>query len=92
MAITYSYPELTEGQKTVNIKFLNDDGLEFTKTVNVPYNSDGTLNESYFNEILEGQLRSVNHKLNLGVIEFGEPESENTYVPPMWEEPTSSEE
>jgi hypothetical protein len=82
MTITYSYPELTEGQKTVNIKFLNDEGLEFTKTVNVPYNSDGTLNQSYFNEIIEGQLRSVEYKLSIGAIEFSEPEPENNYKPP----------
>jgi hypothetical protein len=82
MSITYSYPELTEGQKTVNIRFLNDQGLEFSKTVNIPYNPDGTLNQSYFNEIIEGQLRSVEYKLSIGAIEFTEPESENSYTPP----------
>lgn len=92
MAITYSHPELTEGQKTVTVKFANDGGLELTKVVNVPYNSDGSLNESYFQEILEGQLRSVEYKVSVGALEFGEPEPESTYVPPMWEEPTSSEE
>ena len=92
MAITYSHPELTKGQKTVTVKFVNDDGLELTKVVNIPYNSDGSLNESYFQEILEGQLRSVEYKVSVGALEFGEPEPENTYVPPMWEEPTSSEE
>jgi hypothetical protein len=92
MAITYSHPELTEGQKIVTVKFVNDDGLELTKVVNIPYNSDGSLNESYFQEILEGQLRSVEYKVSVGALEFGEPEPESTYVPPMWEEPTSSEE
>jgi hypothetical protein len=82
MSFTHSYSPLESGQKTVNIKFTNDDGLEFTKTINVPYHSDGTLNESYLNEIIEGQVRSVEYKLSIGSIEFGEPEPENTYVPP----------
>ena len=42
MSFTHSYSPLESGQKTVNIKFTNDDGLEFTKTINVPYHSDGT--------------------------------------------------
>jgi hypothetical protein len=82
MSFTHSYSPLEPGQKTVNIKFTNDDGLQFAKTINVPYNSDGTLNESYFNEIVDGQVRSVEYKLSIGSIEFGEPEPENTYVPP----------
>ena len=82
MSITYSYPELTEGQKSVNIRFLNDQGLEFSKTINIPYNFDGTLNKSYFDEIIEGQLRGVEYKLSIGAIEFTEPELENSYTPP----------
>ena len=82
MSFTHSYPPLESGQKIVKIKFTNNDGLEFTKSVNVPYNPDGSLNESYLNEIIEGQVRSVAYKLSIGSIEFGEPDPENTYVPP----------
>lgn len=84
MAITYTVPELSEGQKIATVKFTDENGLEFTKTVNVPYLSDGSLNESYWNEILEGQLRGINNKLSLGVIEFSEPglEPETPYEPP----------
>jgi hypothetical protein len=82
MSFTYSYPSPEPGQKTINIKFTNEDGLELTKTINVPYNSDGSLNESYLNEIIEGQVRSVEYKLSIGSIEFGEPELENSYTPP----------
>lgn len=82
MSFTHSYSPLEPEQKILKIKFTNDDGLEFTKIVNVPYQPDGSLNESYLNEIIEGQVRSVEYKLSIGSIEFGEPEPENTYVPP----------
>lgn len=83
MAFTHSHSPLEPGQKTLNLKFTNDDGLEFIKVVNIPYNPDGSVNESYLNEIIEGQVRSVEYKSSIGVIEFGEPEPENTYVPPV---------
>ena len=82
MAISYSYSELQEGQKSVTVRFVNDEGLEVSKVVNIPYNSDGSLNESYFQEILDGQLRSVEYKVSIGSLEFGEPEPESNYVPP----------
>ena len=84
MTITYQIPELTENQKTAIVIFKNEDGLEFRKTVSVPYNSDGSLNESYWHEILEGQLRGINNKLSLGTIEFSEPvlEPETPYEAP----------
>lgn len=84
MTITYEIPELTEGQKTASVKFVDENGLEFTKIVNVPYSSDGSLDESYWNEILEGQLRNINNKLSLGMIEFSEPmlEPETPYEAP----------
>ena len=82
MSFTHSYSPLEPGQKLVKIKFTNQDGMEFTKTVNIPYHSDGTLNELYFNEIIEGQIRSIAYKMSISSIEFGEPEPENTYVPP----------
>lgn len=82
MTISYSYPELQEGQKTVTIRFTNDEGLEVSKVANIPYNLDGSRNVKYFQEILDGQLRSVEYKVSVGALEFGEPETEDTYVPP----------
>ena len=46
------------------------------------FNGPGSLNESYFQEILDGQLRSVEYKVSIGSLEFGEPEPESNYVPP----------
>jgi hypothetical protein len=82
MSITHSYSEITPGQKSISVRFLNEEGLEHKKELNVPYNSDGSVNESYWNQIIEDQIRGIEHKLSLGVIEFGEPEPESTYVPP----------
>lgn len=94
MSVTYEIPELTENQKTAVVIFKNEDGLEFRKTVVVPYNSDGSLNESYWHEILEGQLRGLNNKLSLGMVEFSEPmvEPETPYEAPMTDLRDSSEE
>lgn len=84
MSVTYTVPELSEGQKTATVKFVDENGLEFAKVVNVPYSPDGSLDESYWHEILEGQLRNVNNKLALGMVEFSEPslEPETPYEAP----------
>lgn len=54
-----------------------DTGFIHKRTVNVPRKPDGSgeFDEEYFNEILEGQLRGVQNKLNIGAIAFIEPES-----------------
>lgn len=52
-----------------------DTGFIHKRTVNVPRKPDGSgeFDEEYFNEILEGQLRGVEKKLNVGVITFTNP-------------------
>lgn len=73
MAITYTVDNYEETDKSVKVTFTNSEGLVHERYVNIPHNEDGTVNEEYFQEILEGQLRGVENKLVIGVITFAEP-------------------
>jgi hypothetical protein len=82
MSIKCTYDPIEKDQKYLTLKFLNDDGLEFTKVINVPYNSNEKINESYLTEIIEAQIRSVEYKLSIGAVEFQSPVPKNSYTPP----------
>jgi len=82
MSIKYSYSPLEPGQKLLSVKFTNDEGLEFTKSVCIPYLPDGSVNKSYFDEIIEGQLRGMEYKQSIGSIEFEPPSVKSDYVAP----------
>lgn len=69
MALTVEIPEIEEGQKQVDILFVNEEGLVHRKTVNVP-RTDGEVNQEMFDEIVEGQKRGIERKTLLGVLEF----------------------
>lgn len=73
MAITYTVAEYAEEDRTVEVTFENSDGLVHKRTINIPHNEDGTIDEEYFQEILEGQLRGVENKLRVGAVTFAEP-------------------
>lgn len=73
MAITYTVAEYTAEDKTVEVTFENSDGLVHKRTINIPHNEDGTIDEDYFQEILEGQLRGVENKLRVGAVTFIDP-------------------
>jgi hypothetical protein len=81
MAITYTVAEYTEEDRTVEVTFENSEGLVHKRTINIPHNEDGTIDEEYFQEILEGQLRGVENKLKVGVVTFVEPTPEPTPPP-----------
>ena len=70
MAITYTVAEYTTEDKTVQVTFENSEGLIHKRTVNIPHNEDGSIDEEYFQEILEGQLRGVENKLRVGAVTF----------------------
>jgi hypothetical protein len=74
MAITYTVAEYTAEDRTVEVTFENSEGLIHKRTINIPHNEDGTIDEDYFQEILEGQLRGVENKLRVGAVTFTEPE------------------
>lgn len=67
--ITYEHEEIGDS-KTVKVTYKNENNETYEKIVNVPRNSDGTVDMEYFQNILEGQLLGIQHKLKLGVISF----------------------
>lgn len=76
MAITYTVAEYTTEDKTIQVTFENSKGLVHKRTINIPHNEDGSIDEEYFQEILEGQLRGVENKLRVGAVTFIEPAPE----------------
>jgi hypothetical protein len=73
MAITYTVGEYTASDSSVQVLYTNEEGFEHKRHVNIPKNPDGTIDEEYFAEILEGQLRGVENKLRVGAVTFTDP-------------------
>lgn len=71
--ITYQVADFTDTDNTVEVIYKNENNQEHKRTLNIPRNSDGTLNDEYWNEILEGQLRGVERKYEVGAISFIDP-------------------
>lgn len=78
--ITYTVADFDQATATsVEVTYTNaDTGFIHKRTVNIPRKPDGSgeFDAEYFAEILEGQLRGVQNKLNLGVIAFTDPANE----------------
>ena len=74
MIITYTVAEYQQDDKTVEVTYINEENFEYKRTINIPHNEDGTIDEEYFEEILEGQLSGVVNKFKIGVIEFKNPD------------------
>ena len=73
MAIAYTAAQISDGDRTVEVIYTNDAGFTHTRSVNVPRLENGSVNEEYYQEILEGQLRGVENKASLGVVTFVDP-------------------
>jgi hypothetical protein len=73
MTITYTVEEYLEEDKTAKVTYYNEEGFVHTRSVNIPHNSDGSIDEEYFEEILQGQLRGVENKIKVGAVTFTEP-------------------
>jgi hypothetical protein len=72
--ITYQVAEYNIGDKSVEVTYTNDDnGFVYKRQVNIPYIDDNTIDEDYFDQILEGQLRGVESKYKIGVVTFTDP-------------------
>ena len=79
MAITYTAPaasDISAEDKTVEVTYTNDASLTHTRTINVPRIEDGSIDEVYYQEILEGQLRGVENKVKVGAVTFTDPNAE----------------
>ena len=75
MITTYIVNAFEPSDKNVNIKFINEDGLIYERRINIPHLEDGSVDEDYFQEIINGQLRGVENKEKLGVISFIDPQN-----------------
>lgn len=69
--ITYEVAEYQEEDRQAEVTYTrSSDGYTYKRSVNIPRNSDGTVDEEYFEQILEGQLNGVTNKARIGAIEF----------------------
>lgn len=77
MITTYVVAEFEPTDKTVEVTYFNENNFEYKRIVNIPHFEDGSVDEVYFQEILNGQLSGVENKLRVGVIEFRDPTAES---------------
>jgi hypothetical protein len=73
MNITYIVDEFQPTDKQVKITFLNEEGLVHQRQINIPHLEDGSVDEDYFQDIIQGQLSGVQNKLKVGAVSFIEP-------------------
>lgn len=70
MISTYIVADFESNDKTVEVTYINEENFEYKRSINIPHLEDGSVNEDYFKEILEGQLRGVENKFKIGMVEF----------------------
>jgi hypothetical protein len=73
MDITYTVAEYATEDTSVQVTYTNESGFEHKRTINIPHLEDGSIDQDYFSEILEGQLRGVENKVVVGAITFIDP-------------------
>ncbi len=73
MITTYIVGEFEPPDRQVKITFVNEEGLIHERQINIPHLDDGSIDEEYFQEIIEGQLRGVENKIRIDVIKFTDP-------------------
>lgn len=74
--ITYTAPEASDigiETSTVEVLYRNESGHIHTRSINVPRKENGSVDEEYYREILDGQLCGVENKIKVGVIQFIDP-------------------
>jgi hypothetical protein len=76
MISTYTVAEYTTEDTSVEVTYENSEGFIHKRNINIPHLEDGSIDEEYFQEILEGQLRGVNSKIRVGAISFTDPNAE----------------
>lgn len=74
--ITYSISDFEETDNTVEVTYTNADGHTHVRTLNIPHLEDGTIDQEYWEEILEGQLLGVEHKVRVNAVNFVDPNAE----------------
>ena len=71
--ITYDKPTDLDGKSSVNVTFQNEQGEIYIKEINIPKNENGSVDQEYFQNVLEGQLMGIAHKFKMGLIKFNPP-------------------
>ena len=72
-SITYTSTEITDEDTVVKVTYTNKDGFIHERSINIPRLEYGSVNEEYYQEILEGQLRGVENKVAVNAITFIDP-------------------
>ncbi len=80
MSITYTIDEFDSTDKQVKVTYTDDKGFVHERYVNIPHLEDGSVDENYFQEIIEGQLRGVENKIRVGAITFVDPDAPSETV------------
>jgi hypothetical protein len=82
MISTYTVAEYTSDDTFVEVTYQNSEGFVHKRTINIPHLENGDIDQEYFAEILEGQLRGVNNKVAVGAITFTDPNEESSEPDP----------
>jgi hypothetical protein len=75
MSKTYIIDEFEVIDKSVKITFVNEEGFIHERYVNIPHLEDGSVDEVYFKQIIDGQLRGVENKEKIGALTFINPDN-----------------
>jgi hypothetical protein len=62
-----------EEDSQVQVTYINNKGFTHTRSVNIPHLEDGSIDQIYFEEILQGQLMGVINKSRMNIITFIDP-------------------
>ena len=71
--LTFTVPDYSISDTSVEVTFFNEDQLIHKRIVNIPHKTDGTIDEEYFEEVLRGQARGLEHKAKVGIVSFKSP-------------------
>jgi hypothetical protein len=80
--ITYKVSEFNEEDVSVEVTYTNSSAETHIRTLFIPKNPDGTVNQTEWDNILESQLKNVEHKASIGVISFTNPTVETATLLP----------
>jgi hypothetical protein len=78
MTITYTLSEFEPTDKQVKITFLNEEGLVHERHINIPHLEDGSVDETYLQEIIEVESTPIELTAETETAEPVEPTEEET--------------
>lgn len=71
LAITeYAVSPFTDEEQQAEVVYTDDAGLIYKRFVNIPRLDDGSVDQGYFEDILQSHLLSINIKTQVGVVVF----------------------